>query len=143
MAQFGLIRAGLRAWNYRLSNEAFTAPRSIYRSSAWPRRGSSRTPSMYGKSVTQISRINLRRSPQIIRKIPKHGFAPPGALLAALWGDKPRRKAPASLVFGSGAYVHRSTVGSRVVDLTLLVSSKCQEPRSTAFHTLFFQVQPV
>jgi len=41
----------------------------------------------------------------------KNGFAPPGALLAALWGDKPRRKAPASLVFGSGAYVHRSTVG--------------------------------
>ena len=34
----------------------------------------------------------------------KNGFAPPGALLAALWGDEPRRKAPASLVFGSGAY---------------------------------------
>ena len=55
----------------------------------------------------------------------KNGFAPRGALLAALWGDKPRRKAPTSLVFGSGAYVHRSTVGGRVVDPTLLSSPKC------------------
>ena len=37
----------------------------------------------------------------------KNGIAPRAALLTALWGEKPDRKAPVLLVFGSGAYVHQ------------------------------------
>ena len=51
--------------------------------------------------------------------VPKNGFAPRTALLTVLWGDEPRRKAPTLLVFGSGAYVHRSTGGSLVFDFSL------------------------
>ncbi len=73
----------------------------------------------------------------------KYGIAPRAALLTALWGDERCRKAPALLVFGSGAYVHRITVGSLVFDFSLLRFPRIWETRSTAFHTLFFQVRSV
>jgi hypothetical protein len=53
---------------------------------------------------------------------PKNGIAPRAALLTARWGDERRRKAPALLYIGSGAYVHRITVGSRVFDFSLPAS---------------------
>jgi len=67
----------------------------------------------------------------------KNGIAPRAALLTALWGDERRRKAPANLFFGSGAYVHRITVGSLVFDFSLLDSRCVWVTWSTAFHTLF------
>ena len=75
--------------------------------------------------------------------IAKNGFAPRPALLTGLWGDEPGRKAPTLLVFGSGAYVHRSTGGSLVFDFSLLSRSSVVERRESAFHTLFFQVGSV
>jgi hypothetical protein len=68
----------------------------------------------------------------------RNGFAPRAALLTALWGDEPRRKAPTSLVFGSGAYVHRSTGGSLVFDFSLLSRSSVVERRGVSLpHTVF------
>jgi hypothetical protein len=65
----------------------------------------------------------------------KNDIAPRAALQTARWGDERRWKAPALLVFGSGAYVHRSTVGSLVFDFSLPHPAYLGEWR-TAFHTL-------
>jgi hypothetical protein len=67
----------------------------------------------------------------------RNGIAPLGALLAALWGDEPRRKAPTLLVFGSGAYVHRSTVGSLVFDFSPFAPSVVGTNRNSLPHTVF------
>ena len=75
---------------------------------------------------------------RVLRVISKNGFAPLAALLTAMWGDEPRRKAPTSLVFGSGAYVHRSTGGSLVFDFSLLSRSSVVERRGVSLpHTVF------
>src|SRR6185369_17969019 len=108
-------RAGLRVKRSRSLSLAFTEPRSTCNNSVTCR-GLSQTLSTCDRSY-RTNRTYISPSPPLGFK---NGFAPPGALLAALWGDEPRRKAPASLVFGSGAYVHRITVGGRVVDLTPL-----------------------
>ena len=74
----------------------------------------------------------------------KNGFAPRAALLTDPVGRRTiRRKAPTLLVFGSGAYVHRSTVGSLVFDFSLLFLPSVVGEEESAFHTLFFQVQAV
>jgi hypothetical protein len=80
---------------------------------------------------------------RFLQVMAKNGFAPRPALLTGLWGDEPGRKAPTLLVFGSGAYVHRSTGGSLVFDFSLLSRSSVVERRESAFHTLFFQVRSV
>jgi len=73
-----------------------------------------------------------------MRIMAKNGFAPRAALLTALWGDEPGRKAPTLLVFGSGAYVHRSTGGSHVFDFSLLSRSSVVERRGVSLpHTVF------
>ena len=73
----------------------------------------------------------------------RNGFAPRAALQTTRWGDKPfAGKLQLLLVFGSGAYVHRSTVGSLVFDFSLL-SSRVLGGKESAFHTLFFQVGSV
>jgi hypothetical protein len=75
---------------------------------------------------------------RFLQVIAKNGFAPRPALLTGLWGDEPRRKAPTSLVFGSGAYVHRSTGGSLVFDFSLLSRSSVVERRGVSLpHTVF------
>gem|GEM_PF-1566500 len=75
---------------------------------------------------------------RLLRTIAKNGFAPRAALLTALWGDEPGRKAPTLLVFGSGAYVHRSTEGSLVFDFSLLSRSSVVERRGVSLpHTVF------
>ena len=73
----------------------------------------------------------------------KNNIAPRAALLTALWGDDAAGKLRLLLVFGSGAYVHRITAGSRVFDPSLPDSLVFVGAESTAFHTLFFQVSPV
>jgi hypothetical protein len=83
---------------------------------------------------------NLRkiRTLRILQTVVKNGFAPRAALLTALWGDEPCRKAPTLLVFGSGAYVHRSTVGSLVFDFSLLSRSSVVERMGVSLpHTVF------
>lgn len=96
------------------------------------------------REVDTIRRsMNWHQISQIGGVVSKNGFAPRAALLTALWGDEPRRKAPTLLVFGSGAYVHRSTVGSLVFDFSLLSARVYLGGKESAFHTLFFQVPSV
>ena len=54
----------------------------------------------------------------VLSPFSKHDIAPRDALQSTLWGDERRRKAPA-ISLGSGAYVHRITVGSLVFDFSL------------------------
>jgi len=62
---------------------------------------------------------------------------PTGALLAALWGVKPKPESSGLLVFGSGAYVHRTTVGDLVFDPALPYSSYGGVRENSLPHTVF------
>ena len=72
----------------------------------------------------------------------KNGIAPRAALLTALWGDEPSLESSSFTCFRKRCVRSPEYCGGSVMNLALHRPSVLGI-RSTAFHTLFFQVQSV